>query len=824
MVWDDCTPHAGGAHYHQRHFKLMTQALPGQSFVLGYGLDVSARVQAEEHSRQSEAAQREQQEFMQLVLDTDANAIYVRDAESQFVFGNRTLRHFQELGQAANAVPGLQAVKAREAAHYAATDAQVLATGQEVLVEDPFTLASGEVRWFQSVKRPLVRADGTVQVLGVSTDITALKHAQTTLERSEKQYRDLMHYAQALICTYDLAGTVLSVNPALATVLGRSVAELLGQPVAAQLLPEDQAGFADYLGHIAATGEARGVLRVLPHGAPEVRYLLYHNVALLEPGQDPYIVSHAHDITERILAEQATQRARDEAEATARARENFLANMSHEIRTPMNGVLGMTAQLAKTALDPRQRDLVRVISSSGQHLLTVLNDVLDMAKITAGKLEFETTTFNLCDSASEALYPLIAQAEAKGLTFHGVALRDSCPVPWVMGDPHRINQVLLNLVSNAVKFTSAGSITVRGELQAETSETLTVRFSVTDTGPGIAPDKQALIFDSFTQAYANTTRQYGGTGLGLSISRALVGQMGGQLTLESTLGEGSTFAFTLECRKAEPRAVAAAARPTAYNTGQLAGARVLLVEDNAINRAVASLILEPWGVQLAIAEDGLTALALLTDRDFDLVLMDIQMPGLSGVGVTKRLRGLPDPRRAATPVIALTANAFRADIDRYLAAGFNDCVTKPYDEATLYRKMEALLPAPAPAAYDLRELRELAQGRDEFVVAIIRSFLTNMPDSLALLRAAGAQRNWPEVARLVHHVKPNLLAMGVAGIEPAMEILARKHPRAPAKARTKDVPNDLRDALAHLLAAIERALESLVVELPTPEPMAGPAS
>ena len=823
VMWDERTPHAEGVYYHQRHFHLMTQALSGQSVVLGYGLDVSARMQAEERSRHSEAMQREQQEFMQLVLDTNASAIYVRDAAGQFVFGNRSLWHFRELSQAANAIPGLQATKAREEAQYAATNAQVLATNQEVLSEDSFTMASGEVRWFQSMRRPLVRADGALQVLGVSTDITEFKNAQTTLERSEKQYRDLMHYAQALICTYDLAGTVLSVNPALATVLGQSVAELLGQPVSAQLLPEDQAGFGDYLAHIAATGEARGVLRVRPHGTQRVCHLLYHNVVIQEEGQAPYIVSHSHDITGRILAEQETQRARDEAEATSRARESFLANMSHEIRTPMNGVLGMTNQLAKTVLDPRQQELVRVINSSGQHLLTVLNDVLDMAKITAGKLELEAITFNLCDSATDALYPLVAQAEEKGLAFHGVALRDSCPAPWVMGDPHRINQILLNLVSNAVKFTSAGSITVKGELQAETSDSLTVRFSVADTGPGIAPDKQALIFDSFTQAYANTTREFGGTGLGLSISRALVEQMGGYMTLESTLGEGSTFAFTLVCRKAEPRA-AAAPRPTTYNTGRLAGARVLLVEDNAINRAVARLILEPWEVQLTIAEEGLTALALLTDHDFDLVLMDIQMPGMSGVGVTKRLRRLSDTRRAATPVIALTANAFRADIDRYLAVGFNDCVTKPYDEATLYAKMEALLPAPAPAAYDLRELRELARGRDEFVVTVIRSFLTNMPDSLALLRAAGAQHNWPEVARLVHHVKPNLVAMGVAGIEPAMEILARKHPRTSAKAQAKDAPDALQEALTQLLAAIERVLEALPAELPAPGALAGSES
>jgi len=266
----------------------------------------------------------------------------------------------------------------------------VVQNGHEIVTEDCVTLPSGEVRWYHTVKRPLLRPDGAVHVLGVSTDITALKQAQCTLERSEKRYRDLMHYAQALICTYDLAGTLLLVNPMLATLLGPPAAALPGQPAAAYLLADDQPGFARYLGRIAvaaATGEAEGVVRV--HGPGGGHHLLYRNVVVREAGQAPYVISHAHDITGRVLAERAVQRARQEAEVTARARENFLANTSHEIRTPMNGVLGITAQLAKTRLDARQQEMVRVVRASGQHLLMVLNDVLDMAKITAGKLELE---------------------------------------------------------------------------------------------------------------------------------------------------------------------------------------------------------------------------------------------------------------------------------------------------------------------------------------------------------------------------------------------------------------------------------------------------
>ena len=812
VVWDDCTPFPDGALYHQRHFKLLAQVGAGAPFMLGYGLDVTARVEAEARSQRSEAAQREQQEFMQQVLDTNPSAIYVRDAEGRFVFSNRAMA---QLAGTESVIPQAADEVARDAARYAAGDDLVLATGQEITSEDRLPLATGEMRWFYSVKRPLLRPDGSVHVLGVSTDISDLKQAQDTLARSEKQYRDLMHYAQALICTYDLAGHLLSVNPALATLLGHPAADLVGQPMATYLLAEDQAGFADFLARMDARGEAQGVLRVLralPRGSFELRHLLYHTFVMREPGQQPYIISHSHDITDRILAERESQRARDEAEASARARENFLANMSHEIRTPMNGVLGMTAQLAKTRLDARQQELVRVISSSGRHLLAVLNDVLDMAKISAGKLELEAAAFNLSDSISEALAPLEAQAREKGLAFNREALRDTYPQPWVVGDAHRLNQVLLNLVSNAIKFTAAGSVSVSSSLMDETADTLSVRFCVADTGPGIEPGKQALIFESFTQANADTARHHGGTGLGLSISRALVAQMGGQLRLASAPGQGSNFDFELSFPKA-PVPTVADATDAAYNTGRLLGARVLLIEDNEINRTVARMMLEPWGVELEEAEDGASGLAQLMKSDFDLVLTDIQMPGLSGIDVTERVRQLPDPRRAATPIIALTANAFRADVERYLAAGVNACLTKPYDEATLYQTMEALLPAlpPAAPAYNLAPLREMAKGREAFVHKIVRSFLSNMPRSLAQLKTAGAAANWPEVGRLAHHIKPNLHTLGICDVSPALEVLVRLHSDEPTA--VAEAPAVLRQALAQLVAGVERALVGLCAEL-----------
>ena len=664
-------------------FCISVVPLPREGHVNLYFADITER----EAARQ---LLREQQQFMEQVLDTIPTVVFVRDTEQKLVFQNQAMLSLVEASPFAKPVPPSPASLA-EVAHYAAVDALVLATGQEMAREDSFTLADGSTRWFYTVKRPLRRPDGSVHLLGVSTDITSLKQVQQTLERSEKQYRDLMHYGQALIGTCDMRGTVLSVNPALAKLLREDPAAMPGMSVTAHMLPEDREAFGEYLVRIAAAGEEKSVLRVVPRGSQELRYLLYHNFVVREPDQPPYIVSHAHDITERVLAGKGLKHAKLAAEAAVQARENFLANMSHEIRTPMNGVLGVANLLARTPLTPAQQEYLRIIRSSGQHLLAVLNDVLDMAKITSGKLELSSESFNLCDSMQQAVRPLALQAQEKGLAFEGTPLSASCPYPVVRGDAHRLNQILINLVSNAIKFTPPGGrVRVEGERLSETADTLTVQFRVTDTGMGMQPEVIGRIFESFTQAYADTTRLFGGTGLGLSICRALVEQMNGTLTVESTPGAGSCFAFTLALPKADlPDAAAAAA--DGFDTGALAGARVLLVEDNDINRMVAAWTMQAWGVLVTEAESGPEGLRQHAAQDFDLVLMDIQMPGMSGLEAVAQLRAHPEPARAALPVLALTANAFRSDHLRYLAAGMNDCLAKPFEEAELYAKLVQLL-------------------------------------------------------------------------------------------------------------------------------------
>ncbi|SFQ22908.1 PAS domain-containing protein [Hymenobacter arizonensis] len=801
--WVETLGDAAAPRFILRRLQPVPEAGDNVSLVIGYGLDITAQ---ELTRRQL----REQQEFTQSILDASPSVIYVRDEEHRLVFENHAMQAIRESSRhltGEKLVSG--SVEEQEIAQFVANDKIVIRSGQELTTEESLTQLDGTQLIFQTVKRPLLRPDGSVHVLGVSTDITALKQAQQTLEQSEKQYRDLMNYAQAFICAHSLDGTVLTANPALSELLNMPMEAIVGGNVADVMTLEDRATFAVYLENIALDHEASGVQRVCPRGSSELRYLLYRNYLVDEPGQAPYVISHSHDITERIAAEREMKRAKEAAESAALAKENFLANMSHEIRTPLNGILGMASQLGKTPLDARQQDFLRMIRSSGQHLLSVINDVLDMAKITSGKLEFEQVSFNLCDSMSQAVQPLVLQAQEKGLVVHGTMLRESCAYPWVVSDPARLNQILINLVANAIKFTPRGSITVVGQQLAETSTHLTVEFSVADTGIGIDPDKQATIFEGFTQAYADTTRQFGGTGLGLSISRALVEQLGGTLSLRHSMpGQGSTFAFTLTLPKAEKPMAPPLFAASTFNTGALAGLRVLMVEDNEINREVARFMLEEWGVILEEAVDGEKGLRLLTDNVYDVVLMDIQMPIMSGVEVTRAVRQLPDPVRAQVPILALTANAFREDSERYRAAGMNDCLAKPFDEEELYRKLDALRVLPRTATpYDLTKLRAMAHGREAFVAKIIRSFLANTPASLVQLQEAAAAGQWAKVAELTHHIKPNLAALGVAGVAHAVAILEKAPgPNQSAAERAALV--------AQLMASVSQVLAALPTELP----------
>jgi len=404
-----------------------------------------------------------------------------------------------------------------------------------------------------------------------------------------------------------------------------------------------------------------------------------HNFAFLSGFRDNILLeAQAAELT----------KAKEAAEAAARAKAQFLAAMSHEIRTPLSGVLGLLNLLEETSLDTKQKDLTASIQNSGAMLLSVVNDILDFSKIAAGKLTLDEVPFDLRGAIAEAAGPARRMAEHKGLVFE-CTISGDIPV-LVRGDAKRLKQVLANLLSNALKFTEAGRVELSVAMapQSDAGETL-VEFAVTDTGIGIAPANCEHLFEEFSQADQSTARRFGGTGLGLAISRRLVEGMGGSIRVESEAGIGSRFTFQVPFLTnapgvAEPSAVPPIKpEPSPARPDQALSLRILIAEDNAVNRRVISHMVERLGHQVLLAGNGAEAIALVEQEPMDLILMDCQMPVLDGFDATRAIRAAKNSQGRRIPIIAITANAFDEDRERCLAAGMNAHISKPLQLSVL---------------------------------------------------------------------------------------------------------------------------------------------
>jgi len=569
--------------------------------------------------------------------------------------------------------------------------AQTLSPGERIVREEPVWTASGELRYVLTHKYPLFDENGALIGTGnISADITGRKAAEEALRSSERYLRTILNTTMDGFWVIDARGRIVDVNDAYCAMSGYAREEILSMGIVDLDPFEDPVETAERLARIVRNGSDIFERRHRRKDGSVMDVELSVSWLDVDGGQ---IVCFCRDITGRKRAEAAVALAKEQAEASNVAKSEFLANMSHEIRTPMNGVLGMTELLLDTDLDTVQRNRAETIRSSAESLLVLINDILDFSRIEAGRLELVTLDFDLSALLDGLCSSMGVGAGRKGL---GLAYSIESDVPlFLRGDAGRLRQILTNLIGNAVKFTREGEVRVTVSLAECGERSALLRFSVRDTGIGIPADKIGTIFDKFMQVDASSTRLHGGAGLGLAISKQLVEMMGGFLDVTSEEGKGSEFSFTalLERQPEGTRSDGVhCSDPLATTRFEANGARILLVEDSLVNRLVVRGMLEKLGIYADEATDGEEALAALDRRDYDLVLMDCQMPRMDGYEATRRIRATGGSVRNI-PVIAMTAHAMSGDRDKCLASGMNDYISKPFARGNLMDMLNKWLPS-----------------------------------------------------------------------------------------------------------------------------------
>jgi PAS domain S-box-containing protein len=476
----------------------------------------------------------------------------------------------------------------------------------------------------------------------------------------------------------------------------------------------------------------------------------------------------------QIEAENNTKIAQD----AVKSKQQFLSNMSHEIRTPMNAIIGFTKVILKTELNDKQREYLNAIKTSGDSLIVLINDILDLAKVDAGKMSFEKIPFRLSASISSMLHlfePKILEKNLKLITEYDKRIPEV-----IMGDSVRLHQIILNLVSNAVKFTNQGSISVKVKLLAENEQHITVQFIVKDTGIGIVDSKIESVFDNFQQASSGTARLYGGTGLGLAIVKQLVESQDGTISVKSEIDKGSVFEFTLDFEKTfnEPRF-----EEILELDEDNKNIKVLVVEDIALNQLLMKTLLDDFGFERDIASNGLIAIEKLESKTFDIILMDLQMPEMNGFEATEYIRNTMNSK---VPIIALTADVTTADLARCTAVGMNDYIAKPVDERILYSKIVGLVKKRSKMKeqeleyqhtqeklkyVDLKYLNQRTKSNPQLMMEMIKLYLDQTPELITMMKKSYTTKDWEGLASAVHKIIPSFSIMGINN---DYEQLARK--------------------------------------------------
>jgi len=648
----------------------------------------------------------------------------------------------------------------------------------------------GSLYWEDAVISPVIDEQGQItHFVAIKYEITDLIQLEEALQQRIAELETVMRFANVGIALIK-DGKFMKMNKALSEIIGLPEEALTGQEIQSyfSFIEAFQKHLNDSSQHVRRqkpfTYEYR---KITPDGQTKWYHLLAN---LVDSGstETREIVLVVQDITDIRELQEKLAKEKEKAEAANRAKSEFLMNMSHEIRTPLNGVIGMLSLLHSTRLDETQSQYLEAARTSAEALLYLLNDILDLSKIEAGKLEFEEVDFNLTELIQGFVTSMKVVAAKKGLELK--ATIDPTLPPCLRGDPGRLRQIIYNLTGNAIKFTEKGSIHIQVIHEGTFGDMSTIRISVRDTGMGIPKNKMDRLFKKFSQADSSVASRFGGTGLGLAISKNLVSLMGGEIGAHSQVGKGSEFWFTVRLNKGDP--ASERCRKLARQSGskqhltaspttiqEFKGKRILVAEDNEINRRVALGILGKLGLEADTVVNGEEAIAALARTPYDLVLMDVQMPVMDGVTATLKIRSFQSKvLNPHIPIVALSAHAIQSEVDRCLSAGMNGYLTKPIiieDLITLLKKFlkgENTAQSPpqperkvdhdetSPPRFDLSALLSRTMGDRDFAKKVVEVFFESTPESMEALRKAIETSDAKAIARWAHTLKGSAANIG----------------------------------------------------------------
>ncbi|MCU0430091.1 MAG: PAS domain S-box protein [Cytophagaceae bacterium] len=603
-------------------------------------------------------------------------------------------------------------------------------------------------------------------------DVTSQKNIEEQVRKSEEKYRNVIENMRLGLIEVDTQGIVTKVYDRFCEMTEYQPEDLLNQNAEFLLADASQLEIINTHTQLRMEGKESVYELKIKSKSGRIIWMRISGAPLYDDNKRIIGSLGIHlDITKQKELEIHLQEAKAKAEQSVKIKEQFLANMSHEIRTPMNAIVGISKLLEKTTLDEKQSEFLSAIQTSSKNLLTIINDILDFSKVESNKIELEKIGFSIAEIVKLQRQSMLPKAKEKCIDLE-VHLDPSID-EILIGDPVRLNQILLNLINNAIKFTDSGKVQLQINLIQKSALINQIRFTVSDTGIGISEDKLEQIFDSFTQEDSSITRRYGGTGLGLSISQQLASLYGSCIKVKSIKHKGTDFHFDIIFPVGTSEDLPAQTPTSQTPEPLLRGISVMLVEDNEINQYLAKTILESFEMIVHICNHGKEAIEMIQKKIIDIVLMDIQMPVMGGLEAIDIIR---NKLQIHTPIIALTANAIMGDEEQYLKAGASGYISKPFEEeelrsilckhVTANRSQTVIANAPhsksRPDMYDLRKLQEISKGNRDFVKKMIQLFIDNTPKEIDKMEAAYTAGDFKSVKDIAHSIKPGIDTMGLS--------------------------------------------------------------